>query len=44
MKQMIVDMIVDILTKPIQGEGFSRLRDLLLGTYEGEVVLIINLQ
>jgi hypothetical protein len=37
-KQMIVkyvntnDMIADILTKPIQGEQFNRLRDLLLGT------------
>jgi hypothetical protein len=26
------NMIADILTKPIQGEQFNRLRDLLLGT------------
>jgi len=27
------DMIADILTKPLQGAAFERLRDLILGYY-----------
>jgi hypothetical protein len=48
-KQMIVkyvktnDMIADILTKPIQGEQFNRLRDLLLGTIPEKLYSWISL-